>query len=182
MQNSQRVSQTEGEVSQQRSDTMEVDKGVDVEEGGDASLHDRDAILHPRSRAEELDNRTGRSTVSNAGESRVEGRNTPRRNTRDITPRPQIRGHEEEEDECWSIAQHKWKYGINVNVVTPQADEPEEQKEYEVKKNHFMRLAPDMVAHTRRAGKAAQEASDAAMKTGKAAMQFQQCYENSWSC
>jgi hypothetical protein len=35
-----------------------------------------------------------------------------------------------------------------------------------------MRLAPDMVARTRRAGKAAQEASDAAMKTGKAAMQL----------
>jgi hypothetical protein len=34
-----------------------------------------------------------------------------------------------------------------------------------------MRLAPDTVARTRRAGKAAQEASDAAMKTGKAAMQ-----------
>jgi hypothetical protein len=64
-----------------RSDTMEVDKGVDIEEGGDASLHDGDAILHPRSRAEELDDRTGCSMVSNAGESRVEGRNMPRRNT-----------------------------------------------------------------------------------------------------
>jgi hypothetical protein len=41
-----------------------------------------------------------------------------------------------------------------------------------VRKNHFMRLAPDTVACTRRAGKAAQEASEAAMKTGNTAMQL----------
>jgi hypothetical protein len=35
-----------------------------------------------------------------------------------------------------------------------------------------MRLAPDMVERTRRAGKAAEEASDAAMKTSEAAMQI----------
>jgi hypothetical protein len=150
---------------------MEVDEGVDVEEGGDASLHDGDVISHPHSWAEERDDCTGHSMVSNAGESCVEGRNTPHRNMRDVTPRPQSRGCEEEEDEPWSVTQSKWDYGININVVTPQANGPEEWKEYEVRKNHFMRLAPDMVAHTRRAGKTAQEARDAAIKTGKAAMQ-----------
>jgi hypothetical protein len=39
--------QTEGKVSQQYSDTIEVDEGVDIEEGGDASLHNGDATLHP---------------------------------------------------------------------------------------------------------------------------------------
>jgi hypothetical protein len=65
---------------------MEVNEGVNVEEGGDASLHDGDATLHPHSRAEELDNHTGCSTVSNAGESHVEGRNMPHRNIQDVTP------------------------------------------------------------------------------------------------
>jgi hypothetical protein len=35
-----------------------------------------------------------------------------------------------------------------------------------------MRLAPDTVERTRRAGKAVEEASDAAMKTSEAAMQI----------
>jgi hypothetical protein len=163
-QNSQRVSQTEGEVSQPRSDTMEVDEGVDIEESGDASLHDGDTTLHPRSRAEELNDRTGCSTVSNAGESLVEGRNTPRRNTRDVTPRPQSRGREEEEFDPWSVTQCKWDNGVNLEVITPQVNELEERKEYEERKNLFMKLAPDTVAHTKRASKAAQEASDAAMQ------------------
>jgi hypothetical protein len=127
--------------------------------------------LHPHSWAEELDDRTGGSTVSNAGESGVEGRNMPRRNTWDVTPRLQSRGREEEDDERWSITQDKWAYGIDAETVIPPADGPEERKEYEVRKNHFMRLAPDTIARTRRAGKAVQEASNAAIKAGKAAMQ-----------
>jgi hypothetical protein len=89
---------------------------------------------------------------------------------RDVTPRPQSRGCEE--DEHWSITQEKWEYGINTDIVTPRADGPEEQKEYEVKKNHFMRMAPDAIACTRRAGKAVHEACDAAMKAGEAAIQL----------
>jgi hypothetical protein len=150
---------------------MEVDEGVDIEEGGDASLHDGDAISHPRSQAEELDDGTGHSTASNAGESRVEGRNTPRRHTRDVTPRPQSRSREEEGDDPWSITQSKWDHGINLNVTTPWVNEPEEQREYEERKNLFMKLAPDMVECAKRAGKAAREAGDAAMKTSDTATQ-----------
>jgi hypothetical protein len=98
---------------------MEVDKGVNVEEDGDASLHDGDAISHPCSQAEELDDRTGHSTVSNTGESCVEGRNRARRHTRDITPQPQSRSREEEEDDPWSVTQHKWNHGINLDVTIP---------------------------------------------------------------
>jgi hypothetical protein len=144
---------------------MEVDKGVNIEEGGDASLHDGDMRSHPHSQVEEPDNCN--SMVSNAGESYVEERNMPHRIMRDMTPQPQSRGHDIEEG--WTESQEYIGYRANITKVILKADGLEEQKEYEARKDCFMKKAPGMITHTREVSDTAKLVANAATKAAQAA-------------
>jgi hypothetical protein len=75
---------------------MEVDVDVDVENSEGASLHIGDMRARPHSQAEEPDDCTGHSMVSNIGESHIEENIMPR-NQRSILPRPQVRSVEAED-------------------------------------------------------------------------------------
>jgi hypothetical protein len=76
--NSQQVVQTAESAPQQRDSTVDVNEDINLENGEGASLHDGDVRAHPHSQAEEPDDHTGHSTVSNIGKSHVEENVMPR--------------------------------------------------------------------------------------------------------
>jgi hypothetical protein len=113
---------------QQRDSTMEVDEDVDVENGEGASLHDRDMRARPHSQAEEPDDRTGHSTVSNVGESHVEENVMPC-TQRSITPRLHVR-RVEEDDGREEVEQFN-QYGACITAILPRTGRSQSEDQWE---------------------------------------------------